>query len=547
MSRTLSARGVSFSFPQLFRPLLVDVDLDVSLEASPPERIGFIGPNGHGKTTLLQILMGIRRPDRGVVTVPARGIGFAYLPQAVVEGDLDMSWWEVVTEPLADLLAARDELAAVGELMASSAGVAPGDPARLLAQYGEIQSRFEAHGGYELEARIDRVLTGLGLGELAHDRQLGELSCGQRTRLGLARVLLTPAEIVLLDEPTNHLDAEALAWLESYIASMRAPVVLVSHDQRFLERTATKIWSLEYGIFEQFRGTFAEYETLCRERFERQKHEHEMQAREIRRLEDAYRKRMGWSVDKEKEKYGGPPCNRGYISHKSSKLAKRAKAIRSRIEQTLETRRKELPKIDRELALTLPAPADSPPIPVRLEGVTKAFAAQALFSDLDLTVRAGERIAIVGANGSGKSTLLNLIAGRIPPDTGKVRVAARCRWHYYTQTHFELPVGEVILECVAASTRDTAARTLLGCLGFQRDDVLKRIAELSHGQLARVALARCLLSGANLLLLDEPTNHLDLRARRAVESLLAEYRGTVIYVSHDRQFCERLGGRALQL
>jgi len=221
--------------------------------------------------------------------------------------------------------------------------------------------------------------------------------------------------------------------------------------------------------------------------------------------------------------------------------------MKVRKESTLEKKRAAMPKIDSDIKLTFPIVSKSSPIAISITGISKSLGGKKLFKDLDLDIRSQDRLAIMGSNGSGKTTLLNIIANIVSPDCGTFQASPRCIIHYYTQDHSEILKEKQVLSAVTASPSNTMARTLLGCLGFQRDDVNKSISDLSQGQLARVALARCLLSGANLLLLDEPTNHLDIRAQEAVESGLSQYQGAVIYVSHDRRFLHQLGGRVLEI
>lgn len=540
--QTIVGEEVRFRFPELTRTLIDNANFRIQLSGSSPSRIGLIGPNGHGKTTLIRLLCGELKPNAGRFITPP-SLNIAYLPQALLEEQKLQPLLAFVQEPLQPILALEQELRQIEAEMTDSTGQMLDS---LLEIYGSKLARYEAADGYQLEHRVELVLQALDLKALSPERPLHTLSVGQQARAALARLLLSPADLLVLDEPTNHLDITACQWLEEYLESIDRSVLLVSHDRHFLDRTVHEIWNLEHGVFETYPGNYTEYQDFCEKRRERLKHEYMLQQQEIRRLERSAQQRQSWSDQKERTKIGNHVMDRGFIGARAAKQAKRAKHLELRIEQELEKRRAELPRIDREVNLTFPVKKAPPHHMIRLHNIAHTRGSQLLFDDLQLDINRGQRWAITGPNGSGKSTLLQIILGHLEPDEGTRRQFAGVQAHHYTQEHGELLRQQshsdtTILQAIDASYTDTTTRTLLAYLGFKKDDVFRPIHVLSPGQLARVALAKALLSGANLLLLDEPTNHLDLRARRALEQGLRNYQGTLICVSHDRAFLNKLG------
>ncbi len=481
----------------------------------PEARVGLVGPNGAGKTTLLRILAGEEHPESGEILRPkAQSIG--YLAQ------------EIVASPdgsiLAETLEAEHEIRTLEEEIESveSALQKPGDPEaseRLLARYGDLRHRYEARGGYELEARARAILSGLGFREAQLHEPVRALSGGFRMRVALARLLLARPGLLLLDEPTNHLDLETLDWLEEFMADYEGAIIVASHDRVFLNRMTDEIGELDAGRFTLYPGNYDAFLEIRELRREQQEAAAAQQARRVAEIER-------------------------FIERFRAKATK-ARQAQSRVKLLAKMKRIEAPaRRSRTMRLAFPAPPRGGAVPISLRGVVKRYGAKTVYDGLDFTTARGDRIALVGPNGAGKTTLLRLLAGVLPFEGGERLLGHGITLAYYAQHQLEnLDPERTILESAAEGAPDEIRprlRTLLGAFLFHGDDVDKKIAVLSGGERARVALCRMLLRPANLLLLDEPTNHLDLQSREVLEGALAEYAGTLIFISHDRYFINRL-------
>lgn len=620
--RMLQGDSVAFRFPDQTEFLFQDATFSVQLNGGSPSRIGLVGPNGEGKTTLLRLLTGELKPSQGRLLTPSEGITLAVQPQRLLEESEALTLEQFLLEPLHEVTALGDELTHLEEQLATDSS--------LLERYGDVQSRFEAIGGYDLEARVDRVRSGLGILEIPLERPMVTLSSGQKTRAALARMLLTTADLLLFDEPTNHLDREAIEWLESTLASTSRAYIVISHDRAFLDGATDETWAVRGGKVDVFPGNYSAYETYREERNARLTHERAVQKKEISRLEATLSEKAGWSMQREADKnlHGvkrTEPRERGFISGQAKRMMKRSLAIRTRIEHELEKKKIELPQIEDERVLTFPAVEDAPGMMGRLDDVVAGYGEGHVLDGFNLEIHAGERIILTGANGSGKSTVLRLLAGLLHPEEGTVHIHPRTRIHLFSQEQAELlgrssggpdspfsgfhsrqdeststqpelssparqnasaslrPQGGAtasnvrlggvasgkggrdpgngvpgspsetgggrrpLIEVIAERKQHNQARLFLGYLGIRGDEVFRPIGSLSPGELARAALVRTLLSGANLILLDEPTNHLDIQAREALERGLLAYEGALVIVTHDLRLRERLGGRVVEL
>jgi ATP-binding cassette, subfamily F, member 3 len=481
------------------------------------ERIGLVGPNGVGKTTLCRILAGLDAPDTGRVS-RARDTTVGYLPQEAAG--------EVRGSVLGEALSGFPEVWELERQMEElAARLHTASDEALTERYGDFQHRFEALGGYRLETEARVILTGLGFREADFARPLQEFSGGWRMRAALARLLLQRPSLLLLDEPTNHLDLESLGWLESYLDAYNGSVIVVSHDRYFLNRMVTAIAELSPAGLEVYPGDYDDY----------------LAQREARQaLLEARAKNQAKRVAEIER----------FIERFRYKATK-ARQVQSRIKMLARLDRIEVGEAAREIRFTFPAPPRTGRHVVQLRRIAKAYASNVVYAGIDLDIERGDRLALVGPNGAGKSTLLRILAGALPPDAGERTLGTHVTPHYYAQHQIDAldPTRTVLeeMEAVAPELNRTRLRTLLGAFLFSGDAVDKRVQVLSGGEKARVALARMLVRPAPLLCLDEPTNHLDLASRAVLEDALADFPGTLVFISHDRYFINRLATKVVEV
>ncbi len=500
---TVSGLAVAFGVTEIFR--------DLSFRLEPRQRLAVVGANGSGKSSLLQIIMGRLPPAAGLVELPA-ATRLAHLPQEL-EPPAAASVYEEAVASRQDLLLLRRELAELEQAMANPAR--SGDRQQLVERYGREQQRYEQLGGYDLEHRARAVLGGLGLPEIDQNRTPTHLSGGQRRRLGLAKLLLQDANLLLLDEPTNHLDLGAIEWLEDFLRSSAPAMMVVSHDRRFLDRVTDHVLELAGRRGELYPGNYSRFVRLRAERRARRQAEYQEQQAHIAHQEAFIRR---------------------------YRAGQRAREARGRQKQLERLERIERPPEAERIALQLRA-AESGQVVVQSEsGLTFGFPGQPLGRVEAFTLRMGARLAVVGPNGSGKTTLLRTLMGSQPALAGKVRLGTRVKLRYYDQHLGDLDHSRTVIgELVAAHPMpEEAARNFLARLLFTGDDPFKRVATLSGGERSRLALAKLMLDDANLLLLDEPTNHLDIPSQEILEQALMQFTGTMVFVSHDRFFIDRL-------
>ncbi|MEN6480507.1 MAG: ABC-F family ATP-binding cassette domain-containing protein [Anaerolineales bacterium] len=490
-----------------------DVFQGVSLAIARGDKIALVGPNGAGKTTLLRILLHLEEPSAGTVAM-ARGLRTGYLPQRPVLHS-ERTVYQEMLALFADLQQQQRDL---HDLMAELAQQP--DSAELLERYAQEELRFELAGGYDYERRIRQVLGGLGFGEDTYDWPIAVLSGGQITRVLLARLLLSEPDLLVLDEPTNYLDLAAIEWLESFLMSWPHSLVIVSHDRFFLDRVVDRVWELNHGRLEVFRGNYSHYARQRRERDERQMKEYRAQQEEIAKTEEFVRR---------------------------FKAGQRSKEARGRETRLKRLERIAAPQHDRHIGLGLAADARSGDKVIISEGgLAIGYPSRpeepdsdedfVLFRSGPILVQRGDKVAFLGPNGTGKTTFLRTLLQEIPPLSGDLRLGASVRLGYLPQRQDwldpELTVLEQILNVSDLLVEE--ARTLLGRFLFTGDDVFKRTGDLSGGERARVALAILTLQGANLLVLDEPTTHLDVASQEVLQDVLTSFDGTVLCVTHDR-------------
>jgi ATP-binding cassette, subfamily F, member 3 len=486
------------------------------------DRVGLVGTNGTGKSTLLKILGGLETLDYGSIST-AKGISAGYLPQ---EG-LTLSGQTVFAECMSVFSDLRDMEREMEELTARMSEVdhASTEYAQVAERYQRIEHEFQMRDGYAIEAQVGSVLMGLGFGKEDWHRQTDEFSGGWQMRIALAKLLLEKPNLLLLDEPTNHLDLEARNWLEEYLTNYPYAFVLISHDRYFLDVTVGKIVEIWNKRVHFYPGN---YEHYLEQKTQRQE-----------QLEAAYRNQRERIEQLE------------VFINRFRYQATKAKQVQSRIKELERMDRIELPEEEKTIHFSFPQPKASGRIVAEFAGVAKSYGPKEVFRDVNFMIERGDRIALVGVNGAGKSTLIKLLVGREPLTTGEYKLGHNVQSDYFAQDQYkELDANARIIDDIGTlspRSTETELRSLLGCFLFSADEVFKRIGVLSGGERNRYALLRMLLHPANFLLLDEPTNHLDMRAKDVLLEALSKYTGTVVFVSHDRYFIDKLANRVFEV
>ncbi len=508
---------------------------DISFSIGQRERMGLIGPNGCGKTTLMRILAGIEQPDSGTVVSTRPNLRIGYLAQGM-EFEPD----QTIHSALQPDPVSQAELEAEIESLAAALTSTPED--------ATLQARYDAtlHRLSMFNMQPASILGPLGLAELPLETPIAHLSGGQKTRLMLARVLLNDPHLLLLDEPTNHLDIEMLEWLETWLNGFQGAALIVSHDRAFLDHTVTSIFELDPARHElrSYPGNYADYlEQKLAER-EKQAQAYQDQMDEIAQLRSAAAHIRGLT----KMKIGGKADSgdkfaKGFFGNRATKrTAGRAKHIEARIEKILTEEKLEKPKQNWQMKLDFGEPAHSSKDVLVTESLSIGYAPESpLLTGLNLHIRAGQRIALTGANGSGKTTLIRTIAGKMPPLAGRLRLGTTVKVGYMAQEQELLNPDLNALQSVqsVAALNETEARNFLHYFLFKGDAALRPIAELSFGERARLQLGLLVAQGCTFLILDEPINHLDIPSRARFEEALANFNGTILAVVHDRYFIER--------
>ena len=507
----------------------------VSFTLNRGERLGLVGPNGCGKTTLLRILAGVDAPDSGSVRFYPPGLRVGYLPQGVLSGpDETLESYLVVSD--ANLSGLSEEITRLAEALVQS----PAEPA-LQRDYDLALSQLEAAS--ESASRLPQVLGALGLGEFALDSLLANLSGGQKTRLSLARVLLNNPQLLLLDEPTNHLDLDMLEWLESWLGGFPGAVLVVSHDRAFLDGVATSILEIDPQTHTalQFAGNYAAYlEQKMAER-EKQWQEYKDQQDEITQLRAAvaHVRKIG-SFKRGGKGDSGDKFAKGFFANRSKETIRRAKHLEARLEKLMTEDKVDKPRQSWQMKLEFEETPTSGRDVLVLEDLSVGYGALVLLAGLNQTLKYGARTALIGPNGAGKTTLLRTIAGKLEPISGQLRLGASVKIGYMAQEQEDLlpELNAFEMICRTAAFSETDARTFLHRFLFTGDDVFVPVGLLSYGERARLSLACLVAQGCNFLLLDEPVNHLDIPSRTRFEQALGSFDGTILAVVHDRYFIE---------
>jgi ATP-binding cassette subfamily F protein 3 len=515
---------------------------NISFVINDGEHVGLIGPNGAGKSTLLRCITGQIAPDSGTITHVPQDLTIGYLPQGWTDDARTVA--QVLQAAQHDVLAAEHALQQSADALATS-----DDMDAALAAYDQALAQFDALGGYEREHRAQAVLDHLALGAIDPAMAVAQLSGGQKTRLGLATLLLQEPDLLLLDEPTNHLDVDALDWLEAFVRAYRGAVLIVSHDRTFLDRTVARTLYLDpvTRSITSYAGNYSDFAAA-------RAHEHDLlvesykkQQDYIERVETDIARLKGQALGVELSTTPAQPVVRRY----AKKVAKKAKARERKLERYLESdERVEKPKQHWNIKLDFGPPPPGGRAVLRVEDLAFAYPGQPLlFQHATFDVQAGERVAIVGPNGAGKSTLLKLIAGQLTPTAGTVRVGTNVRLGVLAQEHETLDPRQTVLDAVLHTRpmTQTDARNFLHFFLFGGDSVFRTIGQCSLGERSRLQLALLVLHGCNLLLLDEPLNHLDIEGREHFEQALDAFEGTVLAVAHDRAFLHSFAERVIDV
>ena len=495
---------------------------DVSFHVEEREKTAIVGINGAGKSTLLKIIMNQLSADSGEVTL-SRGATIGYLAQhEAVSGEHTI--YEELLEVKKEIIEMEEKIRSLELDMKHQQGE---ELTATLELYHRLSTEFENQNGYAYKSELIGVLKGLGFEESEFDKSVATLSGGQKTRVALGKLLLSKPDIILLDEPTNHLDLNSIAWLETYLLNYQGAVIIVAHDRYFLNKVVTKVVELDNGHATVFLGNYSDY------------------AAKKAMLRDAQLK--AW-MNQQQE-----------IKHQEQVIARLKSFNREKSIKRAESREKMLDKIDRlekptelnsEIHLQLHPRVESGEDVLKVEHLSKAFDSQQLFSDLNFSVKRGEKVAIIGNNGTGKTTILKIINSVIEADAGSFTLGSKVHIGYYDQEHHVLHMEKTLFEEIAddyPTLTNTEIRNTLAAFLFTGDDVFKQIKDLSGGERGRVSLAKLMLSEANFLILDEPTNHLDIVSKEILEHALNQYTGTVLYVSHDRYFINQTASRILDL
>ena len=488
----------------------------LTFQVDSGERVGLLGKNGCGKTTLLRILTGQLDWDEGeVVLAPDKRVGLisqipVYPAGYTVEDVLDTAF-----RPLREMEEEMEQLAARMER---------GEDPALLRRYDQLTAAFEAGGGYDTDTRKNKVCSGLQIGPGMREQLFDRLSGGEKTRVNLGRLILEDTDILLLDEPTNHLDLKATEWLEEYLDKFKGTVLAVSHDRWFLDRVVDRVIEIQEGKAEFYSGNYSFYVVEKERRYQEKLKQYEKEQAKIQQLEKAAEQLRIWA-------YSG-----------NDKIFKRAQSMEKRIERMRTTDR---PTRERKMEVRFGEREFRGDEVLTIKGLSKSFGQRALFSGVDLEVVGGERIALLGDNGTGKSTLIKILMGEEGPDEGKIRMGPTVKIGYLPQIiHFDHPERSLLdtmlyeLECTAQT-----ARNRLASFKFRGEDVFKPVSALSGGEQSRLRLCMLMDEKINLLILDEPTNHLDIQSREWIEEAVEEYEGNLLFVSHDRYFIDRFATR----
>ncbi|MCB8814792.1 ribosomal protection-like ABC-F family protein [Desulfosporosinus shakirovi] len=506
-----------------------EVLTDVSFEIKQGERVGLIGRNGTGKSTILKLIIGSLQPEQGQIAI-RKNTRIGFLAQAP-EYDDKVSVYEVLEQCFQEVKKWQQQLEGLEQKMSAPMNAETNKLSQLMLEYGKLQEKFEEAGGYQISSHIDGIAIGLGITADYYPRPFSSLSGGEKTKVSLAALLLTQPDILLLDEPTNHLDMSSIEWLETFFNNYRGTVIVVSHDRYFLNRVITKIIELEDGEAVTYQTNYTDYQKEKESRLLSEFTNYQVQQKKIKKMQESIKQLIEWG--------NRNPPNPGFH--------RRAASMQKALDRMIKLKRPilEHKKID----LQLEQSDRSGKQVISLEGISKSYANRSLFSQVSARLFYGERIILIGKNGCGKSTLLKLVLAQENPDHGEIRLGSQVDSGYLSQDSAPLKSDQTVLQYFRAELdmEEGEARKQLAKFLFYGSDVFQKISSLSGGEWSRLQLALLMYQKPNLLLLDEPTNHLDIDSREALEEALEEFPGTLLAVSHDRYFINRLAHKVWAL
>jgi len=502
-----------------------DVLKNLSLELIRGEKIGLIGRNGSGKTTIFRIITGSEEQDAGNIGI-AKGATIGYIEQIPTYPD-GTQVIDVLKQSCQHIYDLRDELRQLEQKISKTKDQAA--QKKFMSQYEKKQLRFEHLEGYDIDVKLEIVCTGLKITEEMLERDYNSLSGGEKTRVMLGQIFLNHPDVLLLDEPTNHLDIESIEWLEEFISQYKGSAIIVAHDRYFLDATVTKIVELEDGKAKTFKGNYSKYIELRDEEIRRQFASYKNQQKKIEAMEEAIKRFRDWGTRKD-----------------NPDMFKKAMNMERRLERI---ERVDKPTEAKKMGLNLTSLERSGNDVIKLRDVCKSYGTQTILKDLNLSVFYQEHICVLGTNGTGKSTIFKIIMKEIQPDSGKVKLGSRLHIGYLEQEVQFDDDNESILHAYRRMfpMQEDRARTALARFLFFGDDVFKKLGNLSGGEKVRFQLCVLMKRNPNLLLLDEPTNHLDIDSMEMLEEALSEYKGTILFISHDRYFINKIAHKVLEL
>jgi len=496
---------------------------DVSTVVYPGDRIGLVGVNGTGKSTLMKIMAGETETDDGVVH-RSRHFSVAYLPQESGALLSDRSLYQEAESSFGEILALQHELEVLNQQI-SIAAAESDEFSELLERQGEIQHHLDNNDIYTIRSRVEKVLHGLGFSTEDLQAPVSTFSGGWVMRLLLAKMLLASPSLLLLDEPTNHLDLESLTWVETFLQSHNGALVIISHDRTFLDRTTTQTWELSLGNLTCYKGNYSKYVVEKEERRHIEKAAYQNQQAHIRQT-------------------------MRFVERFKAKATK-ARQAQSKLKQLNKIERIELAEDEHQIKFTFPPAPQSGRDVLVVGGLSKSYGDKQVFKSAELHLERGDKVAVVGVNGAGKSTLMRILAGQVEPDEGTLRFGTGVKPTYFGQHQAqELPLNYNVLETLSHAAEDmtiTRMRSLLGAFLFRGEDVEKKVSVLSGGEKSRLALARMIATPANCMLLDEPTNHLDMTSQDVLQEAMRQYDGTIIVVSHNRYFLDCFVNKVIEV